>query len=75
MANPDDRSDNVEKLQEAVQNTIDNLEESEHYLDEHSEELNPQEAQALSDKNEGRRNAISSLRNEIKDEANADTND
>ena len=71
MANPDDRSDNVEKLQDAVQNTIDNLEDSEHSLDEHSEELAPQEAQALAEKNDGRRNAIDSLRNEIKDEASA----
>lgn len=72
MANPDDRSDNVEKLQEALQNTIENLEESEDYLQEFSDELNPQDAQALSDKNENRRNAIEGFRNEIKDEARAD---
>lgn len=34
MAKPDNREDNVEKLQSMVQNTIDNLEESERYLDE-----------------------------------------
>jgi small acid-soluble spore protein (thioredoxin-like protein) len=71
MAKPDDRSDNAAKLKDAVQNTIDNLEESEHYLDEHSEELNPQERQTLTEKNEGRRNAITSLQNEIEDETNA----
>ncbi|MFC5403688.1 small acid-soluble spore protein Tlp [Cohnella soli] len=69
MAKPDDRSDNVEKLQEAVQNTIDNLEQSEHYLDEHSEEIGAQEQNALTEKNEGRRAAISSMRSEIKDES------
>lgn len=69
MAKPDDRSDNVEKLQEAVQNTIDNLEESENYLEEHSEELSPDESDALNAKNENRREAISGLRNEIRDEA------
>lgn len=69
MAKPDDRSDNVEKLQEAVQNTIDNLEESEEYLEEHSEELSPDESEALNAKNENRREAISGLRNEIRDEA------
>ncbi|QMV44584.1 small acid-soluble spore protein Tlp [Cohnella cholangitidis] len=73
MAKPDDRSDNVAKLQEAVQNTIENLEESEHYLDEHSEELNPQEADVLTAKNEGRRNAIQSMRSEIEDEKNANS--
>ncbi|WP_239614371.1 small acid-soluble spore protein Tlp [Cohnella mopanensis] len=73
MAKPDDRSDNVAKLQEAVQNTKDNLEESEHYLDEHSEELNPQEAEVLTAKNEGRRNAIQSMNSEIEDEKNANT--
>jgi small acid-soluble spore protein (thioredoxin-like protein) len=71
MANPDDRSDNVEKLQEAVQNTIDNLEQSEHYLDEHSDELSPNEADNLHSKNDNRRDAIASLRSEIKDEAKA----
>ena len=76
LAKPDDRSDNVEKLQEAVQNTIDNLEESESYLNEHAEEIAPQERQALSNKNENRRDAISGFRNEIKDEARAnDQND
>lgn len=73
MAKPDDRSDNVAKLQEAVQNTIENLEESEHYLDEHSEELNPQEAETLTAKNEGRRNAIQSMNSEIEDEKNVNS--
>lgn len=71
MAKPDDRSDNVEKLQEAVQNTIDNLEESESYLNEHAEEIAPEEQQALSNKNENRRDAITGFRSEIKDEAQA----
>ncbi|WP_306220151.1 small acid-soluble spore protein Tlp [Cohnella sp. WQ 127256] len=70
MAKPDDRSDNVAKLQDAVQNTIENLGESEHYLDEHSVELSPQETQTLTNKNEKRREAISSLKSEIEDEAN-----
>jgi len=69
MAKPDDRSDNVEKLQDAVQNTIENLEESEHYLDEHAAELSPEESDTLNEKNERRREAISSLRGEIQDEA------
>jgi small acid-soluble spore protein (thioredoxin-like protein) len=71
MAKPDDRSDNVEKLQEAVQNTIGNLEESESYLDEHAEEISSEEEEILTNKNENRRDAISGLREEIKDEARA----
>jgi small acid-soluble spore protein (thioredoxin-like protein) len=71
MAKPDDRSDNVEKLQEAVQNTIDNLEESESYLDEHAEEIGSEEVETLTNKNENRRDAIIGLRDEIKDEAKA----
>jgi small acid-soluble spore protein (thioredoxin-like protein) len=70
MAKPDDRSDNAEKLQEAVQNTLDNLEESEHYLSEHSEELNPKEANTLQNKNKNRREAVSSMKSEIQDESN-----
>ncbi|MDB4866192.1 MAG: small acid-soluble spore protein Tlp [Cohnella sp.] len=69
MAKPDDRSDNVEKLQEHVQNTIINLEESEEYLDEHAEELNSQEAENLAEKNDNRRESIEGMRSEIKDEA------
>jgi len=68
MAKPDDRSDNASKLEEAVQNTIENLEESEHYLDEHSVELSPEESETLNAKNDKRREAITSLRSEIKDE-------
>ncbi|MBW5448179.1 small acid-soluble spore protein Tlp [Cohnella sp. CFH 77786] len=71
MAKPDDRSDNVEKLQEMIGNTIDNLEESEDYLDEHADEIAPQEAEALSGKNENRRQSIQGFRSEIKDEARA----
>lgn len=69
MAKPDDRSDNVEKLQEMVQNTIDRLEESEEYLSEHAEELSPEEIRAITAKNEHRRESIRGMRNEIKDEA------
>ncbi|REK68696.1 MULTISPECIES: small acid-soluble spore protein Tlp [Cohnella] len=71
MAKPDDRSDNVEHLQEAVQNTIGNLREAEDYLDEHADEISPAEAEAIADKNERRRHSIEKFRNEIKDEAGA----
>jgi len=71
MTKPDDRSDNVEKLQKTVQNTIENLEEAEEYLTEHAEELAPEEIQAISAKNMRRRESIRGLREEIKDEVRA----
>ena len=70
MAKPDDRSDNVSKLQEAKQNTLDNISESEHYLDEHSVELGDEERQQLESKNSRRRQAIHGMEAEIQDEQN-----
>ncbi len=64
--NPDDRSDNVEKLQSMVHHTIENMERAEEsmaYTD--SEE----QKQAIQAKNERRRESIDAFRNEIKDEA------
>jgi small acid-soluble spore protein (thioredoxin-like protein) len=69
MAKPDDRSDNVDKLQEMVQNTIGNLEESEEYLNEFADQLPEQEKQAIHENNENRRASIEGMREEIKDEA------
>lgn len=62
---PDDRSDNVEKLQEMVFNTIENMEKAEETL-QFSEGNN---RQAIEQKNERRRASIEGLRAEIKDEA------
>ncbi|KGP73483.1 small acid-soluble spore protein Tlp [Pontibacillus yanchengensis] len=63
--NPDDRSDNVEKLQEKVQNTIENIEEAHDTMQFASEE----EKQKIEAKNKRREESINSMRNEIKDEA------
>lgn len=71
MAKPDNRADNVEKLQSSVQNTIENLHEAEGYLEEHAEEISPQEASNVREKNERRQAAIEGNREEIKDEAKA----
>ena len=71
MAKPDDRSDNVEKLQENVQNTLQNLHETEDYLNKFSDELSSKERHNLEAKNERRKNSIDSFRSEIKDEANS----
>lgn len=62
---PDDRSDNVEKLQKAIHNTIQNMEAAEEAM-EFSNEKDRANAAA---KNERRRESIEGMREEIKDEA------
>ncbi|HEK9102171.1 small acid-soluble spore protein Tlp [Bacillus pfraonensis] len=64
-ANPDDRSDNVEKLQEMVQNTIDNFNEAK----ETAEVSNEKDRAAIEAKNQRRLESIDSLKSEIKDES------
>ena len=61
---PDDRSDNVEKLQNMVQNTIQNIHEAESSMKTASEE----QKQQIDAKNERRRESIDSMREEIVDE-------
>ncbi|MNW36119.1 Small, acid-soluble spore protein Tlp [compost metagenome] len=69
MAKPDDRSDNVEKLQESVQNTIENFREAQDYLSEHADEITGDEKQQIESKNAKRLRSIEGQRAEIKDEA------
>jgi small acid-soluble spore protein (thioredoxin-like protein) len=64
--NPDDRSDNVEKLQEMIHNTIDNMQAAEETL-QFAEGKDRADIEA---KNEKRRESLDALRNEVKDEAN-----
>ncbi|WP_456271239.1 small acid-soluble spore protein Tlp [Bacillus sp. AK031] len=64
--NPDDRSDNVEKLQSMVFHTIQNMERAEEsmaYTDSDDQK------QAIEAKNERRRESIDAFRSELKDEA------
>ncbi len=67
---PDDRSDNVEKLQEMIVNTIENMEEAEQTLEFASPEAKAQ----VEAKNERRRESIDAMRAEVKDEARAQRN-
>lgn len=69
MAKPDDRSDNVEKLQNSVANSIENLHEAEDYLAEHAEEISEGELNQIQEKNKNRQRSIRGMRQEIKDEA------
>jgi len=64
--NPDDRSDNVEKLQEMIHNTIENMERAEETLAlSDSDETKKQ----VEEKNARRRESIEAMRMEVKDEA------
>ncbi|RHW42145.1 small acid-soluble spore protein Tlp [Neobacillus notoginsengisoli] len=63
---PDDRSDNVEKLQEMIHNTIENMERAEETLAlSDSDETKRQ----VEEKNARRRESIEAMRMEVKDEA------
>ena len=61
---PDDRSDNVEKLQNMVQETIANLEEAHDTMNFASGE----EKEDIMEKNKRREEAIEGMREEIKHE-------
>lgn len=61
---PDDRSDNVEKLQGMVQDTIQNLEEAHETMEFSSGE----DKEKIKAKNKRREEAIEGMRDEIKDE-------
>ena len=62
--NPDDRSDNVEKMQEMIHDTIDNIHESEDDMSAMSSE----EQEKIKAKNKRRKEAIDGFRDEIQDE-------
>lgn len=66
---PDDRSDNVEKLQDHLRETHENLEDAEDFVKAHEEDMPPEQTEDLEAKNERRREAIRGFRDEIKDEA------
>ncbi|WP_340701309.1 small acid-soluble spore protein Tlp [Brevibacillus borstelensis] len=69
MAKPDNRSDNVEKLQEMIQNSMENMRETRDYLNAHGDEISAEEKANLQQKNERREESIEGFRSEIKDEA------
>ena len=65
---PDDRRDNVEKIQRNIDMTIRNMELADEMIAETPDEKTKK---YLKDKNERRRQALDGLRKEIKDEAKA----
>lgn len=63
--NPDNRADNVDRLQEKVTNTIENIEESHDAMPFATEE----EKRNIEKKNKRRNQSLEAMRDEIKDEA------
>jgi small acid-soluble spore protein (thioredoxin-like protein) len=62
---PDNRTDNVEKIQDTVKNTIANMEAAEETM----AFTDGRELEALKEKNARRKESINGLREEIVDEA------
>lgn len=71
MPNPDNRNDNVERIQENINHTIQNIELANDMINNTSD---AQTRESLIAKNERRENSLNSLRHEIKDEALAREN-
>lgn len=64
--NPDDRSDNVERIQSNIDNTLRNIEAAEEVMAATPDSKKKKDLKA---KNERRNDALDAMRNEIKDEA------
>lgn len=71
MAKPDNRSDNVDHLQEIVEHTVQHIDETEEYVSAHEDEMDNRQKQELRLKNERRKQSLPGLRQEIEDEAEA----
>ena len=65
-AKPDNRRDNVEKIQRNIDNTVRNIEMAEDMMNNAD---NPKTRKDLEAKNERREEALDAMREEIRDEA------
>ncbi|WNF35180.1 small acid-soluble spore protein Tlp [Bacillaceae bacterium IKA-2] len=72
MAKPDNRHNNAERLEQMVNNTIENLEEAHKTLQ--NDDLKQEEREAIESKNERREESIESFKAEIDDEISAREN-
>ncbi len=63
---PDDRSDNVERIQRNINYTIRNMEAAEDML---AKVDDPTQRREIEEKNDRRRDALQGMREEIRDEA------
>lgn len=64
--NPDDRRDNVDRIQHNINHTIQNMELADEMIERTDD---PKSKKDLKAKNEKRREALNSMRVEIRDEA------
>lgn len=64
--NPDDRRDNVDKIQYNISKTIQNIESAEEMIGKVDDEKTKRD---LQEKNDRRADALKSMRHEIRDEA------
>lgn len=71
MAKPDDRSDNVEKLQSMIADTQENIRQANDRLRAHSEDMSAQDCADIEAKNDRREASIAGFREEVQDEAHA----
>ncbi|OPX89207.1 MAG: small acid-soluble spore protein Tlp [Pelotomaculum sp. PtaB.Bin104] len=69
MAKPDNRADNEVHLQQHIDHTIANLHEAQDYLEEHADELTPDEKQNIQAKNAGRKVSVKNFIVKKRDEA------
>jgi small acid-soluble spore protein (thioredoxin-like protein) len=66
-AKPDDRNDNVERIQDNIDMTIKNI----HFADDMIDKTNDKKMKKeLTEKNKRRENALKGMRSEIREEAN-----
>lgn len=72
MAKPDNRYNNAERLEQMVNNTIENLEEAHKTLQ--NEDLSREEREAIEAKNTRREHSIEGFKAEIEDEITAREN-
>ncbi|MCM2674256.1 small acid-soluble spore protein Tlp [Alkalicoccobacillus plakortidis] len=69
MANPDNRTDNAQKIKEIINHTEQKINETEHFIAAHGDEMDDHDKQDITDKNKRRETSINSLRHEIEDES------
>ncbi len=67
--NPDDRSDNAERIQRNINYTLKNMEAADEMIEETSDE---KMKKTLAEKNERRREALRGMRSEMRDESQKD---
>lgn len=70
-AKPDDRSDNIERIQENIDNTMKNISLANEVI---AKSDNPEEVENMKQRNERRQESLDAMRGEIKDEARANKN-